>query len=130
MHLIIFSKLLTPRIKYIFNFIFKDILKAEVEFTGNAQYFSQSQQCKISYGDAPLAEEIFFKSTPLLFLNKLEEIKVKSTDFGGYKAPFPVNDAALPFDVFAASFFIVTRYEEYLHQQKTEEDFKPAMSHH
>ncbi len=128
MHLIVFSKLLTPRIKYIFNFIFKDILKAEVEFTGNAQYFSQSPQYKISYGDHPLADELFFKSTSLLFSNKLEEIKVKSTEFYEYKAPFPVEDSALPFDVFAASFFIVTRYEEYLHQQKTVEGFKPVMS--
>ncbi|KLT64070.1 hypothetical protein [Pedobacter sp. BMA] len=128
MHLIVFSKLLTPRIKYIFNFIFKDILKAEVEFTGNAQHFLQSQQCKISYGDMPLADELFFKSTSLLFSNRLEEVKVKSTEFGGYKAPFPVEDSALPFDVFAASFFLVTRYEEYLHQKKTEDEFRASMS--
>lgn len=129
MHLIIFSNILTPRIKYIFNFIFKDILKAEVEFTGNSQYFLQSDQVKISYGELPLGDELFFKSTALLFSNKLVEIKPKTISFGEYQAPFPVEASALPFDVFAASFFIVSRYEEYLHQQKTEEEFKPSKSY-
>lgn len=128
MHLIIFSNILTPRIKYIFNFIFKDILKTEVEFTGNSQYFLQCDQVKISYGEQPVGDELFFKSTALLFSNKLEEIKLKTISFGGYQAPFPVENSALPFDVFAAAFFMVSRYEEYLHQKKTEEEFKPAKS--
>jgi hypothetical protein len=129
MHLIIFSNILAPRIKYIFNFIFKDILKAEVEFTGNSQYFLQSEHIKISYGDEPLGEELFFKSTPLLFSNKLEEIKPKTISFGEYQVPFPVERSALPFDVFAASFFMISRYEEYLHQRKTEEEFKASKSY-
>jgi len=128
MHLIVFSTILTPRIKYIFNFIFKDILKAEVEFTGNSQYFLESEQAKISYGEQPMADELFFKSSKLLFSNKLEEINIKTISFGDYQAPFPVENSLLPFDVFAASFFILSRYEEYIHQQKTQEDFKPTKS--
>ncbi|ARS41708.1 hypothetical protein CA265_19455 [Sphingobacteriaceae bacterium GW460-11-11-14-LB5] len=129
MHLIIFSNILTPRIKYIFNFIFKDILKAELEFTGNSQYFLESNHVKISYGEEPLGEELFFKSTALLFSNKLEEIKPKTISFGEYQAPFPVAQSALPFDVFAASFFILSRYEEYFYPKKNEEDFKPSKSY-
>lgn len=128
MHLIIFSDILTPRIKYIFNFIFKDILKAEIEFTGNSQYFLQSEQAKISYGNNQLGDELFFKSAALLFSNKLEEFKPKTISFGGYLVPFPVEQSALPFDVFAASFFMLSRYEEYLHQKNTEEEFKPSKS--
>lgn len=129
MHLIIFSSVLTPRIKYIFNFIFREILKAEIEFTGNSQYFLQSQHVKISYGEQPLGDEIFFKSTSILFSNKVNELNIKTTTFGEYQVPFPVESSALPFDVFAASFFIVTRYEEYLHQQKTDEEFKSVNSY-
>ena len=129
MHLIIFSNILTPRIKYIFNFIFKDILKAEVEFTGNSAYFLQSEHIKISYGDEPLGEELFFKSTPLLFSNKLEDFKPKTISFGEYQVPFPVDRSALPFDVFAASFFMISRYEEYLHQRNTEGAFKASKSY-
>lgn len=128
MHLIVFSTVLTPRIKYIFNFIFKDILKAEIEFTGNSQYFYESPQARISYGEKPLADELFFKSSTLLFSNKVEDLNIKTTSFGGYLAPFPVSDSLFPFDIFAASFFIVSRYEEYLHQKKTDEDFRAGKS--
>jgi hypothetical protein len=129
MHLIVFSTVLTPRIKYIFNFIFRDILKTEVEFTGNRQFFQDSLHAKISYGDAPIADELFFKSSPLLFSSKLEDTKIKTISFGDYQVPFPVQHSLLPFDVFAASFFIVSRYEEYLHHRKTPEDFKASKSY-
>lgn len=129
MHLIIFSNILTPRIKYIFNFIFKDILKSELEFTSNSQYFLQSEHVKISYGEEPLGEELFFKHSTLLFSNKLEEFKPKTISFGEYQAPFPVVQSALPFDVFAASFFILSRYEEYFYPKKNEEEFRPSRSH-
>jgi len=128
MHLIIFSSVLTPRIKYIFSFLFKDILKIEVEFTGNSQYFLESNLSKISYGEEPLADELFFKSSPLLFANKVEEITLKTVPFGDYQVPFPVQGSALPFDVFAASFFLISRYEEYLFQKKSNEDFKASKS--
>lgn len=129
MNLIVFSTVLTPRIKYIFNFIFRDILKAEVTFTGNSQFFLESKYAKISYGDAPIAGELFFKSSALLFSNKLEDPKIKTIPFGDYQVPFPVQNSQLPFDVFAASFFILSRYEEYLHQQKTPDDFKAIKSY-
>ncbi|UKT63307.1 DUF7033 domain-containing protein [Pedobacter mucosus] len=129
MHLIVFSTILTPRIKYIFSFIFKDILKAEVEFTGNKNYFLENENFKISYGEEPLANELFFKQTHLLFSNKLDEFKIKTISFGEYQAPFPVKNSALPFDVFAASFFILSRYEEYWFQNTSTEDFKASKSH-
>lgn len=123
MHIIVFSPLLTPRIKYIFNFIFASVLKAEVEFTGNSVYFLQSPNAKISYADKPLANELFFKNTSLLLANKVDEVKIKTIAFADYTVPFPVEESTLPFDVFAASFFIVSRYEEYLHGAKSELDF-------
>ena len=129
MHLIVYSPLLTSRIKYIFNFIFKDILKTEVEFTGNKDYFLQSENAKISYADEPLGDELHFKSSSLLLSNKVEEIGLKTTMFGEYIVPFPVQQSALPFDVFAASFFLISRYEEYLHQKKSDQDFKAKSSH-
>jgi len=123
MQIIIFSPLLTPRIKYIFNFIFSAILKAEVEFTGNSNYFLQSEKVRISYADKPLTDELFFKNTAVLLSYKVEEFKLKTVPFGDYLAPFPVEGSSLPFDVFAASFFILSRYEEYLHKNKSEAHF-------
>jgi len=129
MHIIVFSPILTPRIKYIFNFIFKDILKTEVEFTGNKEYFLQSEQAKISYADKPLDNELFFKNSSLLLSNKVEIHKLKSISFDEYKVPFPVDDSSFPFDVFAASFFILSRYEEYVHKEESSSTFKAEKSY-
>lgn len=129
MHIIVFSPILTPRIKYIFNFIFKDILKTEVEFTGNKEYFLQSELAKISYADKPLENELFFKNSSLLLSNKVEIHKLKSISFDDYKVPFPVDDSPFPFDVFAASFFIISRYEEYIHKEKSDLNFKAENSY-
>ncbi|WP_316735346.1 DUF7033 domain-containing protein [Pedobacter aquatilis] len=124
MHIIVFSPILTPRIKYIFNFIFKDILKIEVEFTGNTEYFLQSENARVSYADKPFGNELFFKNSSILLSNKVEEIKLKTTTFDDYKVPFSVDDSALPFDVFAASFYILSRYEEYIHRANGNLEFK------
>jgi len=131
MHIIVYSQLLTPRIKYIFNFIFNAVLKVETEFTGNKEHFLQSGHVKISYGDKPLGDELFFKNVGLLLSNKVEIIKLKTIPFGDYQVPFPVEDAALPFDVFAASFFILSRYEEYVHHFNSDQDFtaKDSLQH-
>ena len=59
MHIIVYSQLLTPRIKYIFNFIFNAVLKVETEFTGNKEHFLQSGHVKISYGDSLLVMNFF-----------------------------------------------------------------------
>lgn len=123
MHLIIFTPVLTSRIKYIFNFILKDILQTEVEFTTDRNAFSQSDKVQISYADKALGNELFFKSVNLLLSNKVEEFKIRTVPFGDYVAPFPVEASGLPFDVFAASFFMLSRYEEYLYHQKSKLDF-------
>lgn len=122
MNLLIYVPLLSPRIKYIFSFIFSDILKTEVEFTVNVEEFSQSALPKFSYAERPIDNELFFKSTKLLFEHKIITRHIKTTNFGETKVPFPVNDSILPFDIFAASFYFLSRYEEYIHleNQKNE----------
>ncbi|TKC56880.1 hypothetical protein FBD94_22025 [Pedobacter hiemivivus] len=114
MKLLVYVPQLSPRIKYIFSFIFNDILKTEIGFTQDQEEFTKSNLPKFSYAPQPIGEELFFKSTNLLLEHKLTEQQIKITTFGGIKVPFPVQKSTLPFDVFAASFYFLSRYEEYL----------------
>ncbi len=114
MQLLIYTQKITPRIKYIFNFIFKDVLHCEIDFTSLIQDFKAYNGPKFSYSDKPMANELFFKSTELLYKNNVTPIEFSFTQFGDYKVPFAVSNSALPFDVFAASFYFLSRYEEYL----------------
>ncbi|KQB99593.1 hypothetical protein AQF98_18750 [Pedobacter sp. Hv1] len=68
----------------------------------------------MSYADAPLDEELFFACAPLLTQYQIEPIAIHTTTFGDQKVPFAVTNGTLPFDIFAASFYFLSRYEEYL----------------
>lgn len=116
MPLLIFCKQLTPRVKYIFNFIFKDILLHEgnLSFTSNETEFLQYEGPKFSYAGQPLGKELHFGACNLLFETKIQPQHTNLVTFGDTDVPFHVKTGALPFDVFAASFYFVSRYEEYL----------------
>jgi len=117
MKLLIYVPLLSPRIKYIFNFIFTDVLKTQIGFSSNLAEFKQSSIPKISYADHPVSNELFFRNSELLLSHTIVPPTIKTTVFGDTIVPFAVSGSALPFDLFAASFYFVSRYEEYLPQQ-------------
>jgi hypothetical protein len=126
MKLLVYVPLLTPRIKYIFNFIFNDVLKTQVGFSSNLAEFKQSELPKISYADHPVAGEMFFKNSELLLAHNIVQPNIKTTVFGDTIVPFAVDGSTLPFDVFAASFFFLSRYEEYLPFKQSEYNYFSA----
>jgi hypothetical protein len=128
MKLLVYVPQLSPRIKYIFGFIFEDILKTELGFTTNAEEFKQSMLPKFSYAPQPLATELFFKSSSLLTEHKIIEQDIKTTRFAELQVPFAVTKSTLPFDPFAASFYFLSRYEEYLPFKVPENQLYPAES--
>lgn len=114
MKLLVYVPMLTPRIKYIFNFIFNDVLKTQVGFSSNLAEFKKSELPKITYADHPVGNELFFKNSALLLAHNIAPPTIKTTVFGDTIVPFAVEGSSLPFDVFAASFYFLSRYEEYL----------------
>jgi hypothetical protein len=128
MKLLIYVPLLTPRIKYIFNFIFTDVLKTQIGFSSNLAEFKQSGLAKISYAEHAVGNELFFKNSELLLSHSIVYPTIKTTVFGDTIVPFAVSGGALPFDVFAASFYFVSRYEEYLPQHNGQQNFNAEHS--
>lgn len=121
--LLIYTHKITHRNKYIFNLIFKDILGINFMLTADATIFKAHTEEKISYSHHPLNDELFFASRNLLFETGISEQNIAVFDYKDNKAFFATGNAsALPFDVFAASFFLVSRYEEYLPHIRDEHD--------
>ena len=114
MQLLVYSPQVTPRIKYIFNFIFREVLRCDFELTSVSNQFIRYNGPKFSYAEKPLNTELFFKANGLLLKNNIAEQDLAITDFGNERVPFAVANSALPFDIFAASFYFLSRYEEYL----------------
>lgn len=113
--LLIYTQKLTPRIDYIFKQICSDMLGIEISFTSEIEEFISHNKPKISYGKIPLGSELFFESHGLLSENKINPISIETTKWGYTYGFFPTSEkSALPYDIFSAAFYLITRYEEYL----------------
>ena len=108
----------TNRLQYTLDFVFGTLLGADFKLTTDVASFRDFEGPKMSYGPEPLWDEPFLKSSGMLFERDIYEQELKPFDFQDIKAIFPVynNRSLMPFDVFAAVFYLITRYEEYLPQ--------------
>ena len=107
---------ITDRVRFTFDLIMGDLLGVEGELTADAEKYKAFDGFKMHYGPDRIDESPFQKSKNLLFERHVKEQQTDSVDFEGIKGLFPVysKEILMPFDVFAASFYLVSRYEEYL----------------
>ena len=113
--LLIYTQKVTPRIDYIFKHLCTRILGLKVEFTATIEVFISHQGPKLSYGKQPLGNELFIQSHGLLTVQGFEDVEIVVKPWKQSIGFFPTSEkSALPFDIFAASFYLLSRYEEYL----------------
>ncbi len=113
--ILVYAENITPRVKYIFDLVFNDVLQISYSITNIKNFFISSECVKFNYSKTKFDNELFIYSTDLLFQNSIEKQEIEVTDWDGIKIFFQTNyQSDLPFDIFAASFYLVSRYEEYL----------------
>ncbi|WP_178984413.1 polysaccharide deacetylase family protein [Winogradskyella helgolandensis] len=113
--LLVYTHKITPRVTYTFKHICKRILGIEVSFTSKVEDFIAHDSLKMSYAKQPLSNELFIRSNALLFETGLSDIDINVQQWGATKGFFATGERSdLPFDIFAASFYLLSRYEEYL----------------
>ena len=114
--LLVYIPEITPRSEFIFSLLIRNIIGARMEFTGRPEDYRSYNGPKIEYAGEPSGEGIFICSHGLL---QESSVVLQNTDLfraGDLPAFFKTPDdrSAFPFDLFAASFYLVSRYEEYL----------------
>ena len=125
--LLIYTQKVTPRITYSFKHICTGILKIPVTFTSKIEEFIAHEGMKISYGKQSLGNEIFIQSVDLLQEQGFADVEFKVQDWEGTPCFFTVSEkSSIPFDIFAAAFYLLTRYEEYSPHVKDEQGRFPA----
>lgn len=112
----IYTPQLSPRIKYIFKLIFADLLCTEVIFSVDVDELAAFEGPKINYSADESLSGLFFAAEGLLTEKDIESRDIGVVNEGDEMGLFPVYNehSALNFDPFAAAFYLVTRYEEYL----------------
>lgn len=99
--ILIYTPKITPRIQYIFEFIFYEFSGIVVEFTTNIQFFEASTQPKLSYSLAPISDEIHLKLDEFMWENTLKS----NLNFDSLQ---PIGKI----------FYALSRYEEYFIKEK------------
>ena len=113
--LLLYTPETSSRSDYIFDLLLTDILGAELRVTTLKDEFTGYPGPKINYSKTSMEQGIFIIPSGLLMENEIAPIDPEVTLINEVPVLFPVDDihASLPFDIFSAAFFLVTRYEEY-----------------
>ena len=113
--LLIYLSATSPRCDYVFDLIFKNQWGIPFRVTHDENEFGAFEGARINYSGRKLTNEFFIQATPLLWEQTVVHQEVPVKDMGPFKILFPSDKIAdLEFDIFAAVFYMVTRYEEYL----------------
>lgn len=113
--LLIYTHKITPRFSYTMKQIFTRILGIEITFTTKVEDFIKHSGPKITYTKQPLQNEFFIRSNDLLFEQGINDLQITISDWEGVPCFFVAGErSTIPFDIFSASFYLISRYEEYL----------------
>lgn len=126
--MLIYAPKITNRLGYTFNVIFHHLLSADYTMTTDERTFRESSDAKLCYSDKPIGETPYICTSRLMFSTRIEEQELHPFEIEGMPAIFPIygKNVLLPFDPFAAIFYVITRYEEYLPHRVDEHGRYPA----
>jgi hypothetical protein len=106
----------SERLEYIFKIVLNNACGLSFKLTTDLTVFNTSSLAGFSYAkNKPFSHKPHLSSHGLLNENKVREIDIDVFEIDGAKVFFSsCNHSFFPFDIFAASFYLITRYEEYL----------------
>lgn len=103
----------SPRLRYIAGIILGDILGLSWEIITDKRKLGKHPV--INYSNDNISGSFKINPESILFEKEICPKQILISDWNGLPVFFQTtSDSDLPFDIFAASFYLVTRYEEYL----------------
>jgi hypothetical protein len=116
--LLIFSSQRSPRLDYIADFLGMELFGEPIEVTSDVSRFLSYEGPKLNYSSERIAEgELIIRPVSLLFEKDIRPQDISCFEWKGFKAFFR-TDGDLPFDLPAAVFYLITRFEEFLPHEK------------
>ncbi len=118
--LLLFAEKTTPRLEWAADLFFKNLSGLDVFLTSDRAVFEASVLPKINYSTRQKAEnkaaQFWLPPHAILFENEILDQKIDLAERNGLPVFFQNSEAGAdwPFDPLAASFFLVSRFEEYL----------------
>ena len=117
--MIIYAENISNRLRYVSEFVASELLNERITLTNDKEVFSQHIGIKINYSQDKVADDEFhLPPHSLLFENYISAQQINCTLVSGKKVFFQTTTGDFHFDVLAATFYLLTRYEEYLPHEK------------
>jgi len=109
--LLIYSSISSSRLEYICATLFNK----EVLITTDKLAYLNSTSAKVNYSDEKFSDQDF-KITPvgLLFQQNIQDQQIHCFEWNGLTRFYKTESGSLPFDIFSAAFYLISRYEEWL----------------
>lgn len=116
-----YTEKISERINYICHFILKEQLGVDFTITTDIKEVESSHLPVINYSQTKLNNDVF-QVIPQGLLNEryIEPKIIDCFTNEHFIAFFKQKESAFPFDIFSASFYLLSRYEEYLPHQQDE----------
>jgi hypothetical protein len=116
MILLIYSPRTSERLEFISDVVFNRLLGVDFRITGSWEEYQNHTGPGFSYSFSAPPEGEFMEAHSLLWETKISPQPISVSVVDGlpvfFRGSHPLS--LLPFDLFAASFYLVSRYEEYL----------------
>lgn len=124
--IVVYSASGSNRLKYTLDWLLKERLQLDYRVTHNEQE-TAGLQFFISYGK-PAANALSIPDSGLLWQTGTKNCSPAIGTWNELPALFAMKDSGctLPFDLFSATFFLLSRYEEYYHYKPDKHDRYPA----
>lgn len=124
--MIIFSEHTSPRISYALNYVFNIQLGLSYKLTSNTEEFIESKQFKINYSSFQFEHVFQIVPEGLLFENIIRSKYPILSQVDNLPIIFQQKSGNIPFDIFSALFWFLSRYEEYMEFTPDAHDRFPA----
>lgn len=109
--ILLYCQHINSRLQY----IVQTILSEEVLLTNDIEKYSAFDGLKINYSKSKIAiQELHIKPFGLMEETDIREFKPECISWYNLTAFCMVEEADITFDIFSASFYLLSRYEEYL----------------
>lgn len=108
----------SARLRYIINELFTVMHGLDVEFVDLEQFYNLPEETpKICYSQEHIGNSLHIEPAELLFEEGIEEQEIDVDQWANSYYFFRTGKDhadSLPYDIFSAAFYLITRYEEYL----------------
>lgn len=119
-HIQVYSEIQSRRLKFAVDFFFSRVGKYKVQLVFNEADINPDIPT-ISYSHRPVHENTFhIRPAAILKEKTIEKQEIEPAEWGKLPCFFTTEGSDIPFDILGASFYLVSRYEEYLPAQKDE----------